>query len=145
MQEIEGNLWDTPADWRCITTNGAVRSDGALVMGRGCAKQAHSMYPGLNKYLGNRITKEGNNVHAVIAHKIITFPVKHHWREKADLELIERSMNELLQYHEEFNLGRVLLPRPGCGNGQLDWESEVKPLLEPLLENNDDIVVITYP
>ena len=145
MQEIEGNLWDLEADWRCITTNGAVRKDGALVMGRGCAKQAATTYPGINLYLGKRIAEEGNRVHAVTRHNLITFPVKHHWSDKADLELIKTSMKELIGYHEKHNLGRVLVPRPGCGNGNRDWETEVKPVLEPLLEGIEDIIIVTFP
>ena len=40
MNEVNGNLWDSNADIIVITTNGAVRKDGAAIMGRGVALQA---------------------------------------------------------------------------------------------------------
>jgi hypothetical protein len=146
IPEEFGDLWEMDADWRCITTNGYIRSDGGLVMGRGCALQAKRLYPDLQQKLGARVKRDGNHVHAVKKHKLITFPVKHVWNEQADPALILRSMKELIWYHAEFDLGRVLLPRPGCGNGGLSWEGKVKPLLHTLIDHwPDDIVIVSYP
>ena len=46
MIEIHGNLWQLPATWRGITTNGFVRKNGTAVMGRGCAREAATRFPG---------------------------------------------------------------------------------------------------
>jgi len=43
MKELRGNLFHTPCDVICITTNGFVKRNGEAVMGRGCAVQHSSL------------------------------------------------------------------------------------------------------
>lgn len=161
MKEVRGNLWTwMPGDgWnvthRVITTNGFVKKDGTAVMGRGCALEAKNMFPGIALQLGNLLRWKGNHVHHVFTHgtefwELVTFPVKHNWWEMADMELIERSARELVELLDfeaaqviegYWQPQRVVLPRPGCGNGQLRWE-DVKPVLEKILD--DRFYVITF-
>ncbi len=49
-----GNMWTAyePADLFLITTNSTIRRDGALVMGRGIARQAKERFPDLDVTLG---------------------------------------------------------------------------------------------
>jgi hypothetical protein len=61
MVEFTGNIWTYPADVVIITTNGTVTKKGECVMGRGCAKEAKDLFPGLPKALGDKIKKEGNH------------------------------------------------------------------------------------
>ena len=144
MREVTGNLWTYPADFRVITTNGVVRRDGACVMGRGCAREAALRYPSLPKLLGARLRQKGNHVHFFsdlelnAREGLFTFPVKHHWQEPADLDLIRRSAEEFGR--QLLGSGVYVLPRPGCGNGQRTWE-EVRPLLAELPNN---VHVITF-
>jgi hypothetical protein len=156
MREDRGDLWRIPAHVRCITTNGTVRRDGHAVMGRGCARQARDDFPELAETLGRLLTRNGNHVQRLMAEmplpgrppglirtgfwELVSFPVKHHWRDRADLDLIERSCGELMDLADANpEWGVILLPRPGCGNGQLEW-SEVRPRIAPLLD--DRVVVI---
>lgn len=136
MVELTGDLWTMRALARCITTNGEVDRNGRAVMGRGCALQAAQFDPTLKTDLGTLLTERGNHTHLLRARPdkpmLFSFPVKHHWRDPADLELIERSAQELVALCNlhVFTVveGGVLVPRPGCGAGQLAWE-EVKPVL----------------
>lgn len=139
MLEANGNLWESPAHWKCITTNGFVKNNGEAVMGRGCAREAAQRHPKLPKQLGSIIKNNGNHVGMFPNYALITFPVKHHWREKADIDLIKRSCHEL----ELILLAgeTAYLPRPGCGNGQLNW-SDVRPEIEGIL--SDKVTVITF-
>lgn len=146
MKEIAGDLWtfqypDTyPESYiRCITTNGFVKNNGDAVMGRGCALQACQKYPGLAARLGVEIKKKGN-VLIWLTTGLITFPVKHNWWEKADLELIKKSAEALDKEANNLRQKWFVLPRPGCGNGSLNWE-EVKPLLVDLPDN---VLVIDF-
>ena len=146
MLEAAGNIWDMECDALCITTNGFVKNSGQAVMGRGIAKQAKEKFLGLEYTLGLLITNEGNLVHYLIhdtEHDVAiwSFPVKHNWWESAEIDLIVRSCAQLMYHVEGMNYKRVLLPRPGCGNGGLKWE-EVKPTIEQLLD--DRITVVNY-
>lgn len=141
MKEITGELWDYYGKRGyvvCITTNGTVKKDGAAVMGRGCAKEATQRFPGIDKQLGERLQRCGNNCHALLNpdKKIVTqtFPTKHNWWEPSDLDLIRRSAIQLGGLASMAVNLIFILPRPGCGNGQRTW-AEVKPLLEDLPDN----------
>jgi hypothetical protein len=156
LKEVYGNIWHIPSDAICITTNGFVKSNGEAVMGAGIAKEATFMFPNVAKELGKSITKHGNHVGIfwslleeydgesgdVVFKDVISFPVKHNWWEVADMELIRRSARELMKYADEVAYWQnVLLPRPGCGNGKLNW-LDVKREIEPILD--DRISVVTF-
>lgn len=136
MREIRGDLFDQKTDAIVITTNGAVRKDGAAVMGRGVALQATRRWSEIAWVLGGSLSLHGNHVALLgqptsgsTGYWVVSFPVKHHWRQAADLELISRSVQELIALADKHGWRTVALPRPGCGNGGLDWEI-VRPLLE---------------
>lgn len=144
MREAFGNLWDwyDQGSWVCITTNGFVKRNGENVMGAGVAKQCKERYPDFPRMLGSSIRKLGNRLLVWPELRIVTFPVKHNWWETADLQLIELSAGQLLQQLDEnmFIAEPVYLPRPGCLNGGLDWATEVKPILLPILD--DRVIVV---
>lgn len=142
MKEIKGELWDyhgKPNHVVCITTNATIKRDGTLVMGRGCAKEAKDRDPLLPYSLGAAI-KEKGNIPALIKQsgrvngRILSFPVKHNYWEKADLALIAYSAGQLHAIAKINPEMTFILPRPGCGNGHRTWE-EVKPLLVGLPDN----------
>ena len=131
MKEIEGNIWKFYPEYEIvIPTNGTVKRDGSCVMGRGLALQAKKRFPELPFDVGNYILKFGNNTHRFAKYSIITFPVKHSWHEKADLNLIKESARKLVIMVS----WEVYLPEVGCGNGGRIWE-EVKPILSELPDN----------
>lgn len=75
----------------------------------------------------------------VLPWHLVAFPVKHHWRDRADLALIERSAGQLVELANLEGWQRVALARPGCGNGGLAWD-DVKPRLTCL----DNRFVVVY-
>ena len=149
MKEITANLWEVPADLRVITTNGATRRDGACVMGRGCAYEAKSRYPGIDHRLGDLIKRYGNRVMRLGRYgaggagvMIASFPVKHHWRQEADPNLIRCSARQLVALADKFGYENVVLPRPGCGAGRLAWR-DIRPILDEKLDGR--FTVATFP
>lgn len=144
MIEITGDLWEyrQPEDWVGITTNLTLRRDGKLVMGRGIAFEASQRYPALQKEWGEKIRETSEKQPSIILTpkwKLIAFPVKYHFRDDADINLILRSTIQLLDILPMLSGGRILLPRPGCGNGRLDY-AEVEPLLRKYLTSDRFIV-----
>ena len=149
MKEVTGNLWTYPADVRVITTNGTVKKNGECVMGRGCALEAKKRYAGIALTLGALLASRGNVPMCLRSdHKdapLWSFPVKHQWYQRADINLIEQSailLCDALDHHYPNDEGHVIvLPRPGCGNGGLNW-NDVRKVLEPILD--DRFHVITF-
>ena len=154
MLEAKGNLWTYPAQARIITTNGTIKKNGECVMGRGCAREAVvgvnnkcGSWPGLPSILGASVATDGNHVAFLGAcvtpatGVLYSFPVKHNWYERADIKLIKRSAAELVVQAGLSGWTKLVLPRPGCGNGGLRWE-DVRPILEPILD--DRFTVISF-
>lgn len=147
MREIKGNLFDQNVDIVCVTTNGSVKQDGRAVMGRGCAKQASELFPELPLILGTKIQTFGNNFHYLKyygdrKYTVASFPVKHFWNDaKADLKLIEQSCKDLAESTMEDIT--VAISRPGCGCGDRDWNTEVKPILEKYFKS-DNFIIVDY-
>jgi len=150
----------------CITTNGFVKRNGHAVMGRGTAYQAAQRWPDLPAILGQMVREYGNVVQ-VVRDRLIAFPVKpgegisngtnvvrhmrhqfppgHQvpgWAMVADLDIIACSLRQLDLLRRARSWKRVYLPRPGCGAGELDWESQVRPLCE---QYGDWLVVTNRP
>jgi O-acetyl-ADP-ribose deacetylase (regulator of RNase III) len=147
MIEMIGNLWSfhVSTDARVITTNGDVNGKGRAVMGRGVASQAAGIFPRIKWRLGELLLEKGNIVHKLdfdrYSFSVVTFPVKEHYYQQARLELIERSAQQLYDLANEHSWNKIILPRPGCGNGGLKWQT-VKPIIDWLddrfmVVNND--------
>jgi hypothetical protein len=155
MIEVSGDLWklvpEVEEAWPClklVTINGECRrSDGAAVMGRGCARQAKDVVPGVDHKLGGLLAEHGNRVMRLASlpdgSHLGSFPVKHGWREEADLTLIERSAYQLVELMNRFGYQTVFLPRPGAGIGKRSYQAEIKPLIEEILVGGR-FVIVTY-
>ena len=142
MKEISGNIWDfhERGEWIVITTNGDVNKQGLAVMGRGTALDAAARFPALKVELGKALKRGMGNVAYIWDQwRIITFPVKHHWHEKADLRLIQESAKELQALCSKWDIEPVYMVQPGTGNGKLSW-SEVKPVIAPILDDRFIVV-----
>ena len=59
---------------------------------------------------------------------------------KADIVIIANSAMGLVDLTNEMGWSKVLIPRPGCGAGELDWDVDVEPILEHLLDSRFTII-----
>ena len=121
MIEKACNLWIEPADYRCILTSAAVANGEAVLESRS-ARAAGERFAGLAADLGRMLTARGNHVH-LIRPGLCSFPIKQFQWSGPDLQLITRSARELA---ELVGVAKTLLPRPGCGDGELAWEAVSK-------------------
>lgn len=158
MKEAAVDLWDLcgRVEVMCITTNGTIKQNGRAVMGRGCALEAKTRFRDIDLWLGGLLRAHGNIplfLGLVDIYKVWTryevrtplreastshlselwsFPVKHTWNQRADLELIRWSAHLLREQMGDRDV-EVVIPRPGCGNGGLEWGS-VRAALSTLLD-----------
>lgn len=147
LTEIRGDMFDLiksgDYDALCITTNGMLRTNGNGIMGAGVARAGRNHIPNAEQQLGRVITQNGHitQVFSTFADRpVISFPTKFDWRDKSDIELIKKSCRELMRVIKHHNLKRVLLPRPGCANGGLNWD-DVRPEIAQILDER--VVIIS--
>lgn len=134
MLEVKGDMWQSPAHFYIICTNGVLSENGSLVMGKGIALEAKKRFPGLPQKLGMWVREWGNRVFICHEELLITFPTKRHWRDDSDLWLIEQSAKQVVEIVDKYEIKSVAMPRPGCGAGNLSW-TQVKPWLVNILDD----------
>lgn len=142
-QYRQGDMWSVweSADLFVITTNSTLRADGALVMGRGIARQARNRFPGLAAALGQAIAVACGNggVYGLLVSpswptaKLAAFQVKRDWRDTAALDLIRRSTALLVTWCSAHPDSQVHLNLPGIGNGRLSRDVVI-PIIRALPE-----------
>ena len=132
---LDYRLGVSPRHVRLFTGNPIVRKDGCLVMGRGAARQVRDLYPGIDKAFGERMASSHRLTFVNWnGQKFGWFQVKHHWADKAQLDLIQESavlLDDIARQHSGYTFH---LNAPGIGNGQLQWD-DVRPLLVSLPDN----------
>lgn len=120
-------------------------------MGRGIARIADLKF-GLAEQLAGYLKKYGNRLfymgpktdrHTGRTMSVIAFPTKHDWRNDSDLDLIVTSARQLVDVCDKFGIRTCYLICPGCANGHLDWETQVRPAIEPILADDRFVVADT--
>ena len=132
MKIYRCDIWSLAdrADAICITTIGLTKANVEAVMGRGIALQARQRFPGIDRVLGDHLRARGNVPGIInVNPTIVSFPTKNDWRDKSDLDLIEKSARKLSSMIAEHGWTKIALPKPGCANGGLRW-----PQVEPIID-----------
>lgn len=144
MRELVGDIWKAGQkdDWRVITVNGVTDSHGRAVMGRGVALEAAKRFPELPAQLGRLL--EQDDVLPVVTpfpdFWLLTMQVKHHWRDRASVDLIQSGLETLPIVADKIGARTIYMVRPGCGTGWLSWERTVRPMCHRYLD--DRFVVV---
>lgn len=114
-----------------FTGNAYVREDGALVMGRGAAKQVRDYHKGIDLWLGQQILARGMSCYGLIIHqrRIGVFQVKESYRDQANMDLIDIAARTLTVVALSFPNMLFQCNYPGIGNGGLELK-DVRPVLE---------------
>ncbi|MCV0439707.1 MAG: hypothetical protein K5880_13860 [Hydrogenophaga sp.] len=144
---MTGDIWNLATEldaWVVVPTNTCVRQDNKAVMGAGMAKDAADRYPGLAENLGVHIGKFDSRLY--VSNPVICLPTKHNWRNPSKIEFVEQGCYELLDLARILSsvgdARPILLPQLGCGLGGLNWERQVRPLVDSILEG-DRFVLVT--
>lgn len=132
IKYIEGDIFRSPAKVLVNTVN------TVGVMGKGIALEYKNRYPHMfeiyekackerNFSIGNLLLVQEKD------HEILLFPTKQHWRSASKMEYIQKGLETLRNNYVEYGITSIAMPKLGCGNGGLDWDS-VRSLIEQYLK-----------
>ncbi|WP_409966859.1 macro domain-containing protein [Bengtsoniella intestinalis] len=128
---VTGNLLEAEA----IALVNTVNCEG--VMGKGIAYQFKLAYPETNKSYISACENGSLRVGTLHYYRengkiVINFPTKIKWRNKSEMDYIEKGLDALIPLLEELSVDSVAIPPLGSGNGGLVW-GEVRELIEKKL------------
>jgi hypothetical protein len=167
MKESKTDLFDyildPESDAICITTNGNYTINGLAIMGGGCAGAAAKLWTDLPKRLGKMLVTFKSNVPYIIGAVdkqakaleltqdlvnnkqfkclIFSFPTINNLMDGANINLIKQSATIMVDYANQYNLKKIILPRPGTGIGGLSW-ADVKIEIENILD--DRFIIVSF-
>lgn len=144
LMYIEGNMFESPAQVLVNTVN------TVGVMGKGIALTFKKVYPDMYKnyryYCENKQLEVGKlYLYKTPGKWILNFPTKINWRNPSKVEYIEQGLKKFVTSYKEKGIKSIAFPKLGCGNGGLNFETQVKPLMDKYLSNLDiDIYVYLH-
>ena len=108
------------------------------VMGKGIAKRFKQVYPEMFDRYQELCERDAFDVGELWLYKttnkwVLNFPTKRHWRQQSQPEYVEQGLRKFADTYHDYGITSVSFPLLGCGNGELDWESQVRPLMEEYL------------
>lgn len=135
IQYINGNLFTSNAKVLVNTVN------TVGVMGKGIAADFKKYYPEMFAEYNRRCLNNELDIGDLFLYKtsnkwILNFPTKKHWRSPSKIEYIEAGLKKLVDQASKLQIIDIAMPKLGCGNGGLDWENEVRPIVEKYLEKS---------
>ena len=134
-----GNLFNSD----CQTLVNTVNCKG--VMGKGIALQFKQKFPEM--FENYRLAcKKGdlntggdlwcwNYVDMFKDRKILCVATKEDWWYPSKIEWIERGLKTFIYAYQSLGITSIAWPKLGCANGKLNWETQVKPLMDKYLND----------
>lgn len=140
---VKGNLFHSPAQVLVNTVN------TVGVMGKGVALEFKRLFPEMYKQYRDLCERDEFRVGQLWLYRnpqkwVLNFPTKQHWRAPSRMEYIEAGLDKFVQVYSDWGIHSIAFPPLGCGNGQLDFKTQVRPLMEKYLKSMP-IDVFIYP
>ena len=140
---VQGDLFQSPAQVLVNTVN------TVGVMGKGVALQFKRHFPEMYAKYRELCEKGDFNVGSLWLYKspnkwVLNFPTKRHWRQPSRIEDVDSGLRKFVETYSSMGIHSIAFPPLGCGNGQLDFNSQVQPLMEKYLQPLP-IEVFVYP
>lgn len=132
LQYLNSSLFSSPARVLVNTVN------TVGVMGKGIALEFKTRYPDMYEEYrdlcrANRLTIGTLWLYRTTGRWILNFPTKKDWRHPSRPEYLQAGLEKFVASYEAWGVDSVSFPLLGCGNGRLDFDSQVKPLMERYL------------
>jgi O-acetyl-ADP-ribose deacetylase (regulator of RNase III) len=131
---VKASLFESPAKVLVNTVN------TVGVMGKGIAKTFKEIHPEMFRQYQELCERKQFQVGKLWLFKtdhkwILNFPTKVHWRQSSKPEYIEEGLKTFVSSYSGLGIASAAFPRLGCGNGELDWDNVVHPLMTKYLGN----------
>lgn len=140
---VRGNLLQSPAQVLVNTVN------TVGVMGKGIALEFKRLFPEMYRQYRELCKRGQFKIGMLWLYKspnkwVLNFPTKKHWRSPSRVEYVDAGLQKFVNSYADLGTHSIAFPALGCGNGQLDFETQVKPLMEKYLRQLP-IEVFIYP
>jgi len=142
---VESSIFSSPADVLVNTVN------TVGVMGKGIALEFRKLYKEMFREYQLACEVGQFDIGDLMLFRtsnklILNFPTKKHWRSPSRLEYIEVGLRQFVYSYSDWGITSVSFPQLGCGNGELNWESQVRGMMERYLSPLPlDVFVHLYP
>jgi len=140
---VKSNLLQSPAQVLVNTVN------TVGVMGKGIALEFKHLFPEMYSQYRELCEQGQFRIGMLWLYKspnkwVLNFPTKKHWRNPSQIEYIDAGLQKFVGSYTDMGIHSIAFPALGCGNGQLNFETQVKPLMEKYLRPLP-IEVFIYP
>jgi len=140
---VKGDLLQSPAQVLVNTVN------TVGVMGRGIALEFKRLYPKMFREYRELCEQGRLQIGMLWLYKspnkwVLSFPTKKHWQSPSQVDYIEAGLRKFVSSYTDLGIHSIAFPALGCGNGQLDFETQIQPLMDQYLRNLP-IEVFIYP
>ncbi|MDE2928127.1 MAG: macro domain-containing protein [Acidobacteriota bacterium] len=131
---VRGSLFRSPAHVLVNTVN------TVGVMGKGVAKEFKRLFPDMYRQYRDLCEQKKFDIGNLFLYKtdnkwVLNFPTKKHWRSPSRPEYIEHGLQKLVSNYLDLGIYDLAMPLLGCGNGELDWPTQVEPIFKRYLKN----------
>lgn len=131
---VNGDLFTSPAAVLVNTVN------TVGVMGKGIAKEFKRIFPEMFTLYQERCERGEIQIGTLFLYRskhksVLNFPTKEDWRKPSHISFVEQGLKTFVNSYEHYGIDSIAFPQLGCGNGELDWESQVRPLMERYLQD----------
>ena len=129
LRYVDSPLFDSPARVLVNTVN------TVGVMGKGVALEFKKRYPEMY-HLYRDHCKAGRFrvgqlwLYRTLGRWVLNFPTKAHWRSPSKTEYIRAGLEKFIATYQDRGIDSISFPLLGCGNGGLDFDTQVRPLME---------------
>jgi O-acetyl-ADP-ribose deacetylase (regulator of RNase III) len=137
---LDISLFDSPAQTLVNTVN------TVGVMGKGIALIFKQLYPEMYTEYRKLCDEKKFTMGMLYIYRtpnkiVVNFPTKQHWKYPSRLNYLETGLRKFVDRYQDYGISSVSFPQLGCGNGELDWQEQVQPLMERYLR---DIPIPVY-
>ncbi len=129
---VSSSLFTSPAQVLVNTVN------TVGVMGKGIALEFKQLYPEMFREYQELCETGKLSIGKLYLFKspnkwVLNFPTKEHWRHPSKVEYIEAGLAEFSRRYARWGINSIAFPALGCGNGRLDFATQVQPVMHKYL------------